>query len=110
MYNNTSELRRKLYTMKNESGTLGGTLGLDRRAFRDLTLDSKSSGKEICRSAKDIAAKIQLKGIGGIQKTKEIANDSKVKCLKWYTMATNFILILVCVVVLADRVNECLSR
>jgi hypothetical protein len=101
MFDNTSILRRKLYSLESESGTVAGSLGF---------LDTKRSVREISGSAKDIAIKIKLEDTREIQNLKEIANHSKVKCLKWYTLATNFILILVCVAVLADRVYECLCR
>ena len=107
MYSNTSEKLRTVHNLQSESETLSGSLGYleSMRSVEEIVAESRRK-----RTAKDIAIRMQFKDLGSIQKTKEMSNNSKLKCLKWCKMTTNAILILVCVGALSERVYECISR
>ena len=42
--------------------------------------------------------------------SKRVLTCSRQKWIKWYTIVTNFILIIICVSLLADRMYKCFSR
>ena len=107
MYNNTLDLRRKLYNLEGESGTLPGSWD-----FLDTnrSVEEVGAGDRFRRTAKDFAIQIQFKDIISSQKAKEIQHCSKLKCLKWSTIITNTIIIVICVGVLSERLYGCLSR
>ena len=101
MHNSTPISRRNLYGLNNKNGAL---------AVSWNSLGSVPSVKDVYRSNAYSGKKNNLKSTQDQQKMAETATPSKLRCLKWYKMASNYILIAICAIILANRLYECLSR